>query len=53
MMYDLLAALDIEKWIATFSWFKRKNKNSRDNTKRAEKSYFYCGPPAEKVIKST
>ena len=30
-----------------------KNKIGRDNTKRAEKPYFHCGPKAEKVMKST
>ena len=30
-----------------------KNKNGRDNTKRAEKPYFHCGPQTEKIIKST
>ena len=30
-----------------------KNKNGRDNTKRAEKPYFHRGPQAEKVTKST
>ena len=40
------------KWIAPFSWCKGKNKNGRNNTKRAEKPYFHCGSQAEKVIKS-
>ena len=48
------------KWIAPFSWCKEsflwrkgKKEKSRDNKKPAENSCFYCGPQAEKAIKST
>ena len=45
--------LDIEDEQHNFLDEKGKIKNGRDNTKRAEKPYFHCGPQAEKVTKST